>query len=79
IKALAARCLDADPDARLKLSRSPLLDRRRDHLKLALAWAGSRRAHFSALFTSGMRESRQSTPRVSLLGVPVTAFRELLR
>ncbi|KAE9267742.1 hypothetical protein PR003_g31675, partial [Phytophthora rubi] len=47
IKALAARCLDADPDARLKLSRSPLLDRRRDHLKLALAWAGSRQ-HISA-------------------------------
>ncbi|KAE8914452.1 hypothetical protein PF005_g13558 [Phytophthora fragariae] len=34
---------------------------------------------FRALFTGGMRESRQPTPRVPLPGVPVVAFRELLR
>ncbi|KAE9085763.1 hypothetical protein PF006_g26181 [Phytophthora fragariae] len=42
--------------------------------RVVLATAGP---FFSALFTSGMGESRQSTPRISLPGVSVAAFREL--
>ncbi|RLN61287.1 hypothetical protein BBJ28_00011108 [Nothophytophthora sp. Chile5] len=34
---------------------------------------------FHALFTSGMKESRELSPRVPLPGVPLDAFRELLR
>ncbi|KAH7465967.1 Kelch-like protein 5 [Phytophthora ramorum] len=34
---------------------------------------------FHALFTSGLKESRDVSPRVPLPGVPVAAFRELLR
>ncbi|KAG6960801.1 hypothetical protein JG688_00009406 [Phytophthora aleatoria] len=34
---------------------------------------------FHALFTSGMKESQEISPRVPLPGVPVAAFKELLR
>ncbi|ETL90099.1 hypothetical protein L917_11090 [Phytophthora nicotianae] len=35
--------------------------------------------YFHALFTSGMKESQEVSPRVPLPGVPVAAFNELLR